>query len=75
MKKSDIPIFTDSLDLTENDITLINIVISGFKPVIKNNRCFYTTVFLNDQNRRIEFYVSYGKLNRVVIEKIDSEGE
>lgn len=59
--------------IPDGDYELAQEVANDFARMSKKYRSFYTTAFLNDENRKASLKFRYGKLVKLVIEKLDPE--
>lgn len=65
---------SDTIEITSKDVELAKNVFVDFNAIADEHRNFYTTVFLNTENRKLIFKFSGGICKEAKIEKID-EGE
>lgn len=62
---------SDTIELTEYDVNLARYVFKDFKKIAENHRNFYTTIFLNKENRKLILKFSGGICRIAKLEKID----
>lgn len=76
MGEKPVKIQTETLSrISDDDYELLLEARDDFLRLAKKWGSFYTTMFLNNENRKIIFKFAYGKLIAASIEKLDEEGE
>ena len=74
MSKNFVSVHTETLSLiSEEDQHLMQNIADDLKALSKKWGCFYTTIFLNEKNRKICFKLTYGKVTSAGIDKLDEE--
>ena len=72
--KNSVCLESETIEITQKDVELAKKVFVDFNAIAEEQRNFYTTVFLNAENRKLIFKFSGGICKEAKIEKID-EGE
>jgi len=76
MAKHNVTIKTETLQrVSDEDFETMKSAADDFLVLAKKWGSFYTTLFLNEKNRKIVFKYAYGKLIGAEIEKLDEDGE
>lgn len=62
-------------EIDDRDFGLIKTTTEKFGKLTDLYDSFYTTIFFNEENRKVCLYFTYGKLKKLTFDKIDIEGK